>query len=239
MKTIWLILFILSTSVKSEFFNNSKFAMKISAAHPSVQKLFHKIKTYESLAPSCECIDDCPVIFKDGTEIENEKLREHKKKYSLEISKDKFFNAFNDFHPSQIWTKDSKFELAYRMSTDELFGVNDKEYRVMEGDILFLSLKIKMKRLLSLKLMEIPVAFKIMKVDPNNNEISFSYIKENETKGMQHLSISEKSDDTIEIVHLTRFTSRKNIRDSLYPAFHHNLINDFYKTIERLYITKN
>lgn len=93
------------------------------------------------------------------------------------------------------------------------------------GQVYFLELDI-------VRLMKIPVAFKIVELDHENLRLAFSYLKNNKSNGIQRLTFIQKRQH-FQIVHETRFKSDSKVREALfYRPFHTILLDDFYRNFE-------
>jgi hypothetical protein len=122
----------------------------------------------------------------------------------------------------------SKFELVFDPLSENLKDKFDRDLPSIElGQVYFLELNI-------VKLMKIPVAFKIVELDRENLRMAFSYLKNNKSRGIQRLSFVQKN-NSFHIIHETRFQSDSKMRDALlYRPFHTLLLDDFYQNFEQI-----
>lgn len=185
----------------------------------------------ELLEPVC---DDFTV---EGKTFTNEDFRFHTKTYILNFTKEDFFNSLTTFSPSEIWNGTSKFQAKYNMESTDINYSGDEAITVQVNDIIFLDLKVILIKKLITK--NIPVGFVVKNLDREKGIVAFSYLKQNESKGVQYLKIKDIPGGMVEIKHDTRYLSGKSFRDKhLYGRFHEKLIDDFYENLETLIQSK-
>lgn len=160
-------------------------------------------------------------------EYSNDDYMRHIKKYSMPVSKRELFNTLINEHPNKIWAGNSNFQMLYRPSSQEVF-YQDSDLRLELGDIVFLELIPKLAMLKA----KIPVGFKITALDEDKGQLTFSYLKDNKSKGVQQLDVVEM-DDGIQIVHTSRYRSGSSFRDNhIYEPFHVQFTDQFYVNME-------
>ncbi len=198
----------------------------LSLAKP-VKKLLQEVGDLSTLNHSMSCFDECP-LRNEGKEVDPKNIKYHVKDYifgkSCEMIKQKMFAL----SPQELWRGTSKFDLIYRQDRQELFDKTQKESPI-EGDIIFLNLQLKFDLLLGFG-KKIPVAFRLIDFDQNKDVLSFSYLQNNQTKGMQKVSFisSYQKLDMCRVRHETKYWSGKKLRDKLYGPQHEKLMDDFY-----------
>jgi hypothetical protein len=184
----------------------------------------------EPLEPVC---DDFTI---EGKIFTNEDFRFHTKTYILNFTKEDFFNGLTTFAPSEIWSGTSKFQAKYNMETTDINYASD-ESTIKINDIVFLDLKVILIKKLITK--NIPVGFVVKNLDREKGIVAFSYLKQNESKGVQYLKVKDIEGGMVEIKHDTRYLSGKSFRDKhLYGRFHEKLMDDFYENLETLIQSK-
>lgn len=76
------------------------------------------------------------------------------------------------------------------------------------------------------------MAFEIINVDEEEGLIEFSYLKGNNTEGMQQLKFSSTPEGYTQIVHKSFYTSSSGFYVKvLYPYFHKRVINEFHRKL--------
>jgi len=149
-------------------------------------------------------------------------MKYHGKAYKLPGSAKENFETLVTLSPTKIWDNHSHFEFVFDPLQNQFITPAGELPTLAVGQVYFLDLTI-------LKLMTIPVAFKIVELDRENLVLSFSYIKNNKSNGVQRVSFRDK-DGATEVFHETRFESTSKLRDAvMYRPFHTLLLNDFYK----------
>ncbi|MBI5009673.1 MAG: hypothetical protein HZB98_08515 [Bacteroidia bacterium] len=127
-----------------------------------------------------------------------------------------------------------RFGLLLKKGSNSVVYTGSSELTVIDtGQVYFLNLRL-LKGLLNL-----PVAFEIINIDPRKMVVELSYIEGNKTKGKQSLQFFEESDEITRIVHRSYFKSDSSLRDAVfYPLFHKKFIKEFHK-IMKLSITNS
>lgn len=146
----------------------------------------------------------------------------HGKTYVFKGEARQAFERLVSLKPNQLWDGTSRFEMEYDPESHRFIGKNEVLPDVKIGQVFFLELSIALG-------LKIPVAFKVVELDRQNLTLSFSYLKQNKSKGIQRISFTQKNEE-IHILHETRFRSDSRFRDNnLYGPFHELLLNDFYQ----------
>jgi hypothetical protein len=166
------------------------------------------------LTPSCANFEACS------------DMRYHSKTYVLKGEAQRAFEKLISLKPNQIWDGSSRFEMAYDPESGRYIGKNEELPDVKVGQVFFLELDIALG-------LKIPVAFKVVDLDQEKLSLSFSYLKQNKSNGIQRITFHQKNDE-IHIVHETRFRSSSKFRDkNLYGRFHEILLDDFYEGFKK------
>jgi hypothetical protein len=229
MKKLFLILLVISLHVNA-------FEIEHDRLGKPVSKFLSTHQLFDLYAPSCLGLYRCQRFTFDRHTFLEDQYRYHEKTYDLPVSKAQFFSALTRFHPRDIWKGDSRFELSMNFNQNQLYYKDDDHPGLIEGDIVFLELTARLNKLIKTK---IPVAFQIIKIDEFSGEVSFSYLKQNKSKGIQHLQVTEHDDGSISIRHMSRFQSGSDLRDDrLYAPIHEKLTDDFYFQLERLILSQ-
>lgn len=146
----------------------------------------------------------------------------------MPMSKRELFNTLTTEHPKNIWTGNANFQMLYRPSSQEVFYKDSEDVTVEVGDMIFLELIPKAAFLKA----KVPVGFQIITLDESRGMLTFSYLTNNKSKGVQQLNVSEDQ-GSVEIVHTSRYRSGSNFRDNhVYEPFHVQFTDNFYVNIE-------
>jgi hypothetical protein len=213
------------------FLTGKAFSQEIHTTKISdkVLNLVKSIKSLKDAKPSCTTFDECSAFEVEDEIFLNEDYKYHTKSYFLDVSKDDVINTLTSLHPKEIWSGDSQFQMAYNPEDESISYTDTKRGGVKIGEILFLELKIRLKKL---KMLKIPVGFKIINLNREKGILEFSYLRNNKSKGVQQL-IVEENGDKVKLTHSTRFLSGNHFRDNkLYGNFHEVLMDEFYDRLE-------
>ncbi len=137
-------------------------------------------------------------------------------------------------NPSKLWSnRIISNGLMLQKSPAKIFYSDDSSAYTNTGQVYFLNLK-----LLS-GFYNIPVVFEIITIDTLEKIIEFSYVKGNQSLGVQHLKFISDDDNSTKIIHTSYFKSDSNFRDKwLYPFFHKKITKGFHENIRRLLISE-
>ncbi|MDZ4667479.1 MAG: hypothetical protein SGJ00_06310 [bacterium] len=133
-------------------------------------------------------------------------------------------------NPSKLWNnRRSSLGLMLQKFPANIFYNRDSLANTDTGQVYFLNLK-----LLS-GIFNLPVAFEIISIDAREKIIEFSYIKGNQSLGVQQIKFIALDDKHTKILHISYFKSKSNFRDKyLYPFFHKKFIKDFHRNMKKL-----
>lgn len=164
----------------------------------------------EKLQPSCATFSAC------------ESMHYTVKTYTFPGDAQAGFEKLISLSPNEIWDRSSRFEMEYDPESRMFLGKHDRLPEIKVGQVFFLELDI-------LKKMQIPVAFEVVELNHETRSISFSYLKQNKSQGIQRITFDP---DVLgfKVIHETRFQSESKFRDKrLYRFFHKRLLNDVWK----------
>lgn len=146
--------------------------------------------------------------------------------YTFKGDAQRAFDLLISLKPYEIWDGSSRFEMEFDPSQKMFLGKHQNLPDIKEGQIFFLELDITKK-------MQIPVAFQVVELDSKRKTVSFSYLKQNKSKGIQRITFVQDG-ESFNIVHETHFKSDSKFRDKhLYGFFHTRLLNDAWKSFEK------
>lgn len=164
--------------------------------------------------PSCPSFDACSDMYY------------HVKTYTFKGDAADAFDLLISLKPYEIWEGTSRFEMEYEPSQKRFLGKNHNLPDITEGQIFFLELDITKK-------MQIPVAFQVVELNSQKKTLSFSYLKQNKSNGIQRITFVQDGDN-FNVVHETHFRSDSKFRDKrLYGFFHTRLLDDVWKRFEK------
>jgi hypothetical protein len=151
------------------------------------------------------------------------------KTFKLKVSHAIVWNTYRYANSMEMWNSRSvKLGLLISKNTNTVtYNSNDFSPEIDTGQVYFLRLRL-LKGLLNL-----PVAFEIIKINQEEEIIEFSYLEKNKSKGKQTLHIFDSGNGGTTIVHRTYFKSGSLLRDDLYPFFHKRFIKEFHRNMGR------
>jgi hypothetical protein len=131
---------------------------------------------------------------------------------------------------TEVWDISKiSFGMIYCRSSESIIYADEMLNGLEEGRIYYLNLKILGG------IYNLPVAFEITNIDPDNKTVEFSYLKGGKARGKQWIRLEESPDGYTKIIHQTLVKSDSNFRDKyLYPYFHNKLINEFHLNMKRI-----
>jgi hypothetical protein len=164
--------------------------------------------------PSCPSFDACSDMYY------------HVKTYTFKGDAGEAFDLLRSLKPYEIWDGTTRFEMEYEPTQKRFLGKNHNLPDITEGQIFFLELDITKK-------MQIPVAFQVVELDSHKKTLSFSYLKQNKSNGIQRITFVQAGEN-FNIVHETHFKSDSKFRDKrLYGFFHTKLLDDVWERFEK------
>jgi hypothetical protein len=189
---------------------------EISELKKPVRNFLIKHPDIDKMEASCLSLESC---F-DFNYVEKE--------YLLDVTPTELIQALTTRSPAEIWSGKSTYQVSYDQRSAKAYTFEHEDIPFLkEGTVVILNLNI-------LKILNIPVAFKITNLDIENGILEFSYVLENKSQGIQSLKITEDNGKSV-VVHKTRFKSGKKFRDNrLYPVLHNALTDEFYEKLQAL-----
>jgi hypothetical protein len=164
--------------------------------------------------PSCASFDACSDMYY------------HVKTYTFKGDAQRAFDLLLSLKPYEIWEGTSRFEMEYDPAQKRFLGKDQNLPEISKGQIFFLELDI-------IKQMQIPVAFEVVELDSHKKTLSFSYLKQNKSNGIQRITFVQTGEE-FNIIHETHFKSDSKFRDKrLYGLFHTRLLDDVWKRFEK------
>lgn len=166
------------------------------------------------LVPSCASFEACG------------HMSYHVKTYKFKGDAQKAFELLISLKPYEIWDGTSRFEMEYDPESKSFLGKDHELPEISIGQVFFLELDI-------IKKMQIPVAFQVVELDSVKKTLSFSYLKQNKSNGIQRITF-EQDGDNFKVIHETRYKSESKFRDKhLYGFFHTRLLDDVWESFEK------
>lgn len=176
-----------------------------------------RVEAIQDFVPSCSGVSD----FSD--------YEHQEKEYVIKESLPVVWMNYTNANPAQSWDgKLVSFGLLISKKTNNIYYSGDEIPGIDTGQIIFLDLE------LLGGFYHLAMAFEIIKEDPENGIIEFSYLEGNKTQGIQRLKFNTTEEGYTKIVHSSYFKSPSKLRDKiLYPYFHKRLINEFHRNFRR------
>jgi len=162
-------------------------------------------------------------------------FKHFEKSYTVKENLDLVWDLYTFSCQADVWdlTKIS-FAMLYNDADQSLIYANQDCIGLQSGQIFYLNLKI-MNGFYNL-----PVSFKIVKVDHDNKSIELSYLKGGKTSGKQIIELIETEEGFTNIIHRSIVKGNSAIRDKyLYPYFHNKLINEFHANMKRIIVQQS
>ena len=141
------------------------------------------------------------------------------------------WDCYRNANPNKSWNGHFvRFELMISKFSNTVLYCNNSIFPVIDtGQVYFLNVRLLQG------ILNVPLAFEIINVDPGQRIIEFSYIEGNKSIGKQIIQFSEIADGRIRITHSSYFKSDSNLRDNLlYPYFHKKLVREFHRNMKQL-----
>jgi hypothetical protein len=146
----------------------------------------------------------------------------HSKTYTFKGNAQSAFEKLIAMGPLEIWKSSSRFEMEYDPESKQFLGKNQELTPLKKGQVFLLELDI-------VKKMQIPVAFEVVELNPTIRTVTFSYLKQNKSKGSQRITFHQVGEN-MNIVHETHYKSSSKFRDKhLYGHFHTKLLDDVWE----------
>ena len=187
---------------------------KYTDSKPVIKFIQQNSGVLKEQIPSCENFEAC------------RDYNYTRKDYRFHGDAERGFQKLISLKPNEIWHGSSHFEMEIDSKTDAVTTKNQPLPKIEKGQVFFLELRVIEGW--GVKLVKIPVAFQVVELDPIKKTISFSYLNNNKSKGIQKISFIQEGSDFI-VKHETRFKSDSAIRDRLiYRFFHNRLLNDVW-----------
>lgn len=172
--------------------------------------------------------DDLETSVLDTTNLKG--FMNFEKVFTFKKSSDLVWDNYRYSSQTDVWDLNKiSFAFLFDKNSSSLVYANQDWYGLKKGQIFYLNLKILNG------FYSIPVAFEIVKVDPEQKIIEFSYLKGGKAAGIQMIHIEQDDDGNTQITHKSFVKSSSKIRDKfLYPFFHNKLINEFHSNMRRM-----
>jgi len=149
-------------------------------------------------------------------------------RYRIKASTSDVWSSYVHADPMTSWkTRKSATGLVYYRHNDSLVYPGQHIDQTMQGQVLFLNLK------LAKGLFKMATAFEIMEVSDADGIITFSYLNTGKTHGLQEVKFLALDNQNTLIEHTSWVRSGSKFRDSvLYPFFHKKLIRAFHRKMK-------
>ena len=152
----------------------------------------------------------------------------HQKTYTFSVPAAALKAALAQGTPEALWQGDTRYQLSYDRREGRSYAPGDTHPPLREGLVVVLDLRLVAP-------VHIPVAFEIVQLAPDEGRMAMGYVRGNQSKGLQRLTIHEDDSRTARIMHETWYDSGSYIRDRfLYPPLHERLMDRFYDNLRVL-----
>jgi hypothetical protein len=150
--------------------------------------------------------------------------------FFLNGNSEDIWKGYLSANPSKSWNgKNISFGLLLQKVPCNIFYNNDPIMKVDTGQIYFLNLK------LLFGILNLPVAFEIIKIDSTEKVLEFSYIEGNKSSGVQKIKFLDIGSERTKIMHVSYYKSDSHFRDKwIYPPLHRMIVNDFHRNMRIL-----
>lgn len=147
-------------------------------------------------------------------------------RFVIPYSIQKVFDHYVSMNPANVWKRRELigYEFCVDKNTGEVFYHDDNYPGGKEGQVLYIPLNI-------LGVKRICVAQEIIRIDPENYNITFSYIEGGMTKGTQSMQFNKISETETELVHFSYFKGVSAFRDKFYPFFHTMIVKKMHESV--------
>ncbi len=152
------------------------------------------------------------------------------KSYLIKQPVDLVWDNYYFANLTEVWDNNRvSFGLLYSRNLNSIIYADQEYYGFRKGQIYYLNLKILNG------FYNLPVAFEVINVAPENKLIEFSYLKGGKAQGKQTIQLFKTKEGYTSIIHKSYVKSKSKIRDKyLYPFFHNKIINEFHSNLKRL-----
>jgi hypothetical protein len=164
-------------------------------------------------------------------DVVDSKFKMIEKTFYLNYSLSNVWDLYRHSNAVSIWNRRSvRLGLVISKYSNSVIYRNNTYFPEIDtGQVYFLNLR------LIKGLINIPVAFEIINIDPLKQIVEFSYIDNNKSLGKQTLQFFDNGVGGTKIVHRSYFKSKSLIRDDLfYPIFHRKFVTEFHRNMKRL-----
>ncbi len=152
------------------------------------------------------------------------------KVYILKESSEFVWDNYQYSSQTDVWDLNKiSFAFLFDRNSSSIVYANQEWIGLEKGQIFYLNLRILNG------FYNLPVAFEIININPQDKVIEFSYLKGGKTSGIQTIQMTDTEDGNTRIIHKSFVKSDSKIRDKyLYPYFHNKLINEFHSNMKKM-----
>lgn len=157
------------------------------------------------------------------------------KEFIIKEESDLVWGNYQYSSQTEVWDLNKiSFAFLFNRNTESIVYADQDYFGLEKGQIFYLNLKILNG------FYNIPVAFEVIEVDPENKLIEFSYLKGGKAEGKQSIRLEQAENGTTRIIHQSFVKSNSKIRDKyLYPYFHNKLIREFHSNMNKMIVRKS
>lgn len=172
--------------------------------------------------------DDIHPSWTDGQDLSS--FRKKVMTFFLQGDMQDIWQGYVTANPSISWNgRTVSFGILLKKSPGHVYYDHDVINGVDTGQVYYLNLN------LLLGIFNLPVAFEMITVNPEEKIIEFSYLEGNKSVGVQQVKFIDTGNENVEIIHTSYYKSGSYVRDKwMYPYFHKRIVNDFHRNMRRL-----
>ncbi len=144
-----------------------------------------------------------------------------------EHSIDEVWKAYLTAHPARIWNgRVVSLGFIYSPEKKQIIFQEDKYPGLEVGQIFFIEMRVFFGTV------HFPVSFVVTEIDQKNHSVSFSYLREGQSKGAQTIQLLVVDEGHTKIKHSSIHQTDNVLRDkTLYPIYHKKAIKEVHRNI--------
>ncbi len=151
----------------------------------------------------------------------------HTKTFLIKADIETVWKAYKTVSPTSPGDKKDVvgFGILYGQQDNKIYYLEDAYDGMEEGQLVFWNLR------LAGGLIKLSVGQVINNIDENAKYFEICYLAPGISHGSQYIQLYPTDEGYTQVVHYTRYTSGKKLRDKLYPGLHEKAIDEFHENI--------
>lgn len=140
---------------------------------------------------------------------------------------DDVWKAYLKAHPARIWNgRVVSLGFIYSPEKEQIIFQEDKYPGLEVGQIFFIEMRVFFGTV------HFPVSFVVTEIDQKSHSVSFSYLREGQSKGAQTIQLFAIDENHTKIRHSSIHQTDNVLRDKiLYPIYHKKAIKEVHRNI--------